>query len=257
MVNQQEKADLFQSLHVRGKPLTLCNVWDAGSAKAVAAAGARAIATGSWAVAAAHGYTDGEQLPLALVLANAGRIVRTTSLPVSVDIETGYGTNPDEVANTVRSLLSVGAVGCNIEDSFPENGRLRPIADQAERLNTARRVAAEAGVRLFINARTDIFFETPETQHSRVSVAAALERSKAYAAAGADGLFVPGLKNRELIRELCEASPLPVNIMLDDAKARAAAFASLGVARLSFGPAPYLLAMEAVGACAREMLTPS
>src|SRR5689334_11602776 len=133
MGTQQEKANLFHSLHVRGAPLVLCNVWDAGSAKAVAAAGARAIASTSWAVAAAHGCTDGEQLPLELALANAARIVQATQLPVSIDIESGYGASADGVANTVQSLLAVGAVGCNIEDSFPENGRLRPIAQQAER----------------------------------------------------------------------------------------------------------------------------
>src|SRR5262249_27925549 len=104
MGSQQEKADVFHSLHVRGRPLVLCNVWDAGSAKAVTAAGARAIATGSWAVAAAHGYGDGERLPLTLALANAARIVQNTPLPVSIDIESGYGVTANEVASTVRSL---------------------------------------------------------------------------------------------------------------------------------------------------------
>ena len=255
MDSQQEKASLFHSLHVRGTPLILYNVWDAGSAKAVTAVGARAIASTSWAVAAAHGCADGEQLPLALMLANAARIVQATPLPVSIDIESGYGASAGDVANTVYSLLDAGAVGCNIEDSFPENGRLRPVAQQVERLSAARAVATAAAVRLFLNARTDVFFEVPLNQHSRALVAAALERAQAYAAAGADGLFVPGLKNLELIRELCDSSPLPVNIMLDDTTASVAKLASMKVARLSYGPAPYLLAMHALGERAREMFS--
>jgi 2-methylisocitrate lyase-like PEP mutase family enzyme len=252
MNSQQEKASLFHSLHVPGMPVILYNVWDAGSAKTVTAAGARAIASTSWAVAAAHGCTDGEQLPLELVLANAARIVQATSLPVSIDIESGYGGSAADVANTVRSLLETGAIGCNIEDSFPGDGRVRPVAQQVERLSAARAVANAAGVRLFINARTDIFFEAPANQHSRSLIAAVLERAQAYAAAGADGLFVPGLKNFELIRELCEDSPLPVNVMLDDTTESVEKLASLRVARLSYGPAPYLLAMRALTEQARE-----
>ena len=151
MSSLQEKASLFHSMHVRGTPLLLCNVWDAGSAKAVTGAGARAIGTSSWAVAAAHGGADGERVPMDLVLGNASRIVQATTLPVSIDIESGYGASPGEVANTVRSLLDVGAVGCNIEDRLAENGRLRTVAEQVERLRAARGVVAGSGVRLFIN----------------------------------------------------------------------------------------------------------
>lgn len=255
MSSQREKASLFHSLHVRGAPLVLCNVWDAGSANAVTAAGARAIATSSWAVAAAQGYADGERLPMELALANARRIVHATPLPVSVDIESGYGASPGEVADTVRSLLEVGAVGCNIEDRLPENGPLRAIPLQAERLSAARAVAAEGGVRLFINARTDVFFETPAEQHSRALVAVALERAKAYADAGADGLFVPGLEDPELIRELCDGSPLPVNIMLDDLQTSPAVWEPTGIARLSYGPAPYLQARQTLSEQARRMFS--
>jgi 2-methylisocitrate lyase-like PEP mutase family enzyme len=255
-MDTQQKASLFHSLHVRGTPLILCNVWDAGSAKAVTAAGAHAVASTSWAVAAAHGFEDGEHLPLDLVLANASRIVKSTPLPVSIDIESGYGPGAVDVANTVRALLETGAVGCNVEDSFPESGRLRPIAEQVERLSAARAAATSVGVDLFINARTDVFFQAPPDEHSREMVAAALERAQAYASAGANGLFVPGLKNVELIRELCAGSPLPVNLMLEDTSAATVAqMASLKVARLSYGPATYLLAMRALTDSARELLS--
>jgi 2-methylisocitrate lyase-like PEP mutase family enzyme len=253
MGSQQEKADLFRSLHVRGSPLVLYNVWDAGSAKAVASAGARALASSSWAVAAAHGYADGERLPRDLAFSNAARIAQATPLPVSIDIESGYGASSTDVAGTMRSVLDAGAVGCNLEDSFPDDGRLRPIEQQVQRLRAARDSAWVAAVRLFLNARTDVFFSTPPERHSRALVAAALERARAYAAAGADGLFVPGLRDAELIRELCEASPLPVNIMLDDTTTSAAKLAALNVARLSYGPSPYLLAMQALAGHAREM----
>jgi 2-methylisocitrate lyase-like PEP mutase family enzyme len=254
MSSLQERAQLFHSLHVRGTPLVLCNVWDAGSAKAVAAAGAHAIATSSWAVAAAQGCADGEQLPMDLVLANASRIVQTTPLPVSIDIESGYGASAGEVANTVRSLLDLGAVGCNIEDRMPGNGRLLTITRQVERLRAARAVADGTDVRLFINARTDVFLETPAEQHSRALIAVALERAKAYAEAGADGLFVPGLKDPELVRELCDGSPLPVNVMLNDLQAGLSQWLAAGVARLSYGPAPYLHAMQALGEQASRTL---
>ena len=253
MESQQKKASLFHSLHTRGSPLILCNVWDAGSAKAIAGVGARALASSSWAVAAANGYADGERVPPDLAFSNAARIVQATPLPVSIDIESGYGASASDVANTVRSVLDAGAVGCNIEDSFPEDGRLRPIEQQVERLTAARGMASSAAIRLFLNARTDVFFTAPADQHSRTMVAAALERARAYAAAGADGLFAPGLKDVELIRELCEGSPLPVNIMLDDTKASVARLASLKIARLSYGPAPYLLAMQTLADRAREM----
>src|SRR5690242_15489167 len=116
---QNEKARLFHSLHVRGQPLVLFNAWDAGSARAVAEAGARAIATGSWSVAAANGFADGEKLPFALALDNLRRIVGAVALPVTIDLESGYGDAPEAVAATIAAALEAGAVGCNVEDSYP------------------------------------------------------------------------------------------------------------------------------------------
>ena len=252
MSSLQEKANLFHSLHVRGAPLVLCNVWDAGSAKAVADAGARAIATSSWAVAAAQGCGDGEQLPMEFVLSNARRIVQATGLPVSIDIESGYGRSAEGVGDMVRALLEVGVVGCNIEDRLPESGGLRPIALQVERIRAARAVAAGMGVRFFINARTDVFLETGAAHHSRTLVDVALGRGIAYAEAGADGLFVPGLSDPELVRELCERSGLPVNVMLSDPVADRGWWSSAGVARVSYGPVPYLLAMRVLAGQVRE-----
>jgi 2-methylisocitrate lyase-like PEP mutase family enzyme len=138
MTDQQTRARTFRALHTAGRPLVLFNAWDPGSARAVEAAGAVAIATGSWSVAAAFGQADGERLPLTLALDNLARIVAATDLPVSIDLESGYGEDPAGVARTVGAAVAVGAVGCNLEDSLPATGRLREIGDQVERLRAAR-----------------------------------------------------------------------------------------------------------------------
>ncbi len=240
MTNKQaEHAQTFGRLHVPGKPLVLFNVWDAGSAIAVAKAGAAAIATGSWSVAAAHGVDDGEALMLSDVIANAARIVRAVDLPVTIDFEAGYGATPDEVGNSVAALLATGAVGVNIEDRFIGRAGLQSISDQALRLSAARRAAETAGVPLFINARTDIFLNAPAAAHSPAMVDEAIARSKAYAEAGASGFFVPGLVDEGLLARVCRECPLPVNVMMIAAAPTAARCAELGVARISHGPGPY------------------
>ncbi len=248
-----EKAMRFRKLHVPGQPLVLFNIWDPGSAKAVAAAGASAIATGSWSVANACGYSDGEQVPLELVLDNLARIVRATDCPTTVDLESGYGNTPEMVASSVARSIKAGAVGCNLEDSFPENGKLREIAAQVERIRCAREAAEESGVPYFINARTDVFFQ-PGVAHDDAAVAHALLRAKAYADAGADGIFAPGLTDENLIAKLAAASPLPLNIMASDKTPPLAALAKAGVARLSYGPGPYIQMLKALTSAAKEAM---
>lgn len=244
--NQADKARAFREMHTAARPLILFNIWDAGSAKAVASAGAAALATGSWSVAAANGYADGEQVPLDLAVANLRRIVASTVLPVTFDLESGYGVNADDVGRSVAATIDAGAVGCNLEDSYPADGSLRPIAEQAARLAQARSAAQRSGVALFINARTDVFFQRSADVHDAGMVAQAIERARAYADAGADGLFVPGLADEKLIAELVAASPLPVNIMVGAATPSFDRLAAAGVARISHGPGPYLAAMKAV-----------
>lgn len=141
MSDQTRKAEQFRGLHVPGRPLTLFNIWYAGSARAVASGGAKAIATGSWPVANANGFADGELLPLRLAIDNLRRIVDATDLPVTGDLESGYGDLPEVVAETVGLAIDAKAVGCNLEDSFPANGRLRETADQAARIRRARQAA--------------------------------------------------------------------------------------------------------------------
>ncbi len=246
MTTQTEKAVLLHSLHAGNRPLVLFNIWDPGSAKAVAEAGAQALATGSWSVAAANGYADGENIPLEAVLSNLTRIVACSALPVTVDLESGYGQTAGEVGNTVRRAIEAGAAGCNLEDSYPANGSLRPLDEQVERISQARRAVDSSNIPFFINARTDVFFQKPPAAHDAQMVELALERARAYAGCGADGLFVPGLVDETLIASLVRASPLPVNIMAGAGTPSFARLAELGVARISHGPGPYFTAMQAL-----------
>ena len=251
MTDQTRKAEHFRALHIPGKPLLLFNIWDAGSAKAVAAAGAKAIATSSWSVANANGFSDGEQIPLALAIENLRRIVGATDLPVTIDLESGYGDTPGATAETIGLAIEAGAIGCNLEDSFPANGKLREAVNQCERIRSARRTADAAGIRFFINARTDVFFQRTPAQHDETVVAEAIERASAYAEAGADGIFVPGLIDINLIARLAEKSPVPLNIMVSEGTAALRVLAEHGVARVSYGPSPYLTAMNSLEERAR------
>lgn len=244
----------FQALHVPGDPLVLFNAWDPGSARAVADAGAQAIATGSWSVAAANGFDDGEHLPRALAMDNLRRIVAAVPLPVTVDLESGYGDAPGAVAATVVAALDAGAAGCNLEDSFPADGTLRDTADQVARLVAARKAADAAGIALYINARTDVFFQKPAAAHDMAMVDAALQRARAYADAGASGLFVPGVVAESLIARLAAESPLPVNIMVMPGVPDRQRLAELGIARISHGPGPYRGAMQWLTEAARAAM---
>lgn len=236
------KARAFADLHVPGRPLVLFNIWDAGSAKAVAEAGAPALATGSWSVAAAHGLPDAEALSLDLALANLARIVAAVDLPVTLDFEGGYADTPAEVAANAARAAGAGAVGFNFEDQVVGEAGLHPIATQAARIAAIRAAVPAA----FINARTDIFLQAPAAEHDAAKLDAAIARARAYADAGASGFFAPGLTDEGLIGRLCEASPLPVNIMMFPGVPPVDRLAGLGVARVSHGPGPYRLAMQAL-----------
>jgi 2-methylisocitrate lyase-like PEP mutase family enzyme len=253
MSDQILKARALRALHVRGAPLVLFNCWDAGSAKAIAAAGTQAIATASWAVAAANGYDDGEQLPKDLAIANIERIARAVALPVTVDLERGYGATPDDVADTVAQAIRAGAVGCTLEDGIAAGG-LRDPHEQALRLQAARDAADKLDVPLFINARTDGFLLAAPLDHDDALLDATLARARVYAAHGADGLFVPGLVDAALIERLVQASPLPVNLMAAAGTPPLATLRALGVARLSHGPGPYLQAMRFLENAARGVV---
>jgi 2-methylisocitrate lyase-like PEP mutase family enzyme len=254
MLSLKEKAEQFHALHVPGRPLVLFNAWDPGSAKAVAAGGAFAIATGSWSVAAANGYADGEKIPFDLVIDNLTRIASTVALPITIDLESGYGKHPESVAESVERAIRAGAIGCNLEDSFPESGELRRANDQAQRLGAARSAAASFSLPFFINARTDVFLKAAPNAHDDAVATNAITRAFAYAEAGADGFFVPGLADKRLIARLVAESPLPINIMVTDMTPSPKDLAELGVARVSHGPRPFLQMMKALEEAARTVM---
>ncbi|MFC5585131.1 isocitrate lyase/phosphoenolpyruvate mutase family protein [Nitratireductor kimnyeongensis] len=242
-MSQIDRARTFHALHVKGDPLILYNIWDAGSAAAVAEAGARSVATGSWSVAAAHGYGDGEKIPVELLAKVTRRISETVELPLSVDFEGAYATDPTDAAENVSHILDAGAVGINFEDQIVGGDGLHSLADQAKRIGAIRAMAETRGVPLFINARTDLFLKESDRNRHAALLAEAKERAKAFADAGASGFFAPALVDQALIEELCEASPLPVNIMAMKTAPDATTLGRLGVARISHGPGPYRAAM--------------
>lgn len=238
-MSQTNKAHAFKALHKAGTPLVLYNIWDAGGAKALAGAGARAIATGSWSMAAAHGFEDGQAIPLDFVLQIVERIARTVDLPVSVDFEGGYATAPADVAANVAKLIDAGAIGLNFEDRIVGGEGLHSLEAQFDRIRAIRALADEKQMPLFINARTDLFLGTDPATHPD-ALGEAREKQAAYAEAGADGFFVPGLVKAAHVEALTKAALLPINVMMLDGLGSVEDMAHSGAARISFGPGPYI-----------------
>ncbi|WP_228765961.1 isocitrate lyase/PEP mutase family protein [Sphingopyxis solisilvae] len=243
-----DKIGDFAALHVPGDPLILVNIWDAGSAKAVAAAGAKAIATGSFGVAGAQGRADGEDFPLEDVFENLARILAVTDLPVTIDMESGYGADPAAVGASVARAKDAGAAGINMEDRLPGQTALLAIPDAVARY----RAAADTGI--FVNARCDTFRGADVAQDGDALVAATLERARAYADAGAGSLFVPFLLDPKCIGAICDASPLPVNILRGKGGPTHQELAALGVARISHGHQPWAAAMAWLTGQAAQVL---
>jgi 2-methylisocitrate lyase-like PEP mutase family enzyme len=239
-MGQIEKAKEFAALHVKGQPIILYNAWDAGSAKAIVDAGAKAIATGSWSVAAAQGFKDGEQLPLAFAEQIIGRITATVEKPVTVDFEGGYSDDSTTLVSNVTRLLDLGIVGINFEDRVVKGKGLYSVDRQASRIAAIREAAERKGIPLFINARTDVFLGNGNDLDE------ALKRGKAYASAGASGFFIPGLTTPDQIRRIATEAPVPVNVMVMENVPSNDELAQLGVARVSYGPIPYIESISAL-----------
>ncbi|MGR3838184.1 MAG: isocitrate lyase/PEP mutase family protein [Cognatishimia sp.] len=243
-MTQADKAQAFAAMHQPGNPVVLYNIWDAGSAKALVDAGATAIATGSWSVADAQGFVDGEKLPLEIAMMNISRICKTVDVPVSLDFEGCYAVGPTGVARNVTQALKMGAVGINFEDQMIGGKGLHSLSDQAKRLRAAREAAGAFGVDLFINARTDLFLKESNRDWHAGLMPQVMERLDAYTVAGASGFFIPACVDPELISRVCEASTIPVNVLMMPGCPSAAELAELGVARISHGPWPYRRMLE-------------
>jgi 2-methylisocitrate lyase-like PEP mutase family enzyme len=227
-------ADL-RALHIPGDPLLLPNCWDVASARVVADAGFPVVATTSGGVAASLGYADHEAAPPAEMLAAAARIARAVEVPVTVDAEAGYGLQP---ADLVGELRRAGVAGCNLEDTDHSTGTLKDAADQASRLRAVRDAATQAGYRLVVNARIDVFLGgvlagDDTSQHSLVEEA--LRRAHAYVDAGADCVFPIALWERDALGRFVREAPGPVNVLRIPRAPAIADLAELGVARVSWG----------------------
>lgn len=242
-MSQKHKAEQFRDLHHAEAPMVLYNVWDAMGAGSLAEAGAPAVGTSSWAIAKAHGFEDGEEMPLAFAAEIVGRIAAHVDVPVTADFEAGYASDLRQLRPNTEQILRTGIVGVNFEDQIVGGDGLYRLEDQANRIQTVRHVADDLGIPLFINARTDIFMQAKPTDDLEHLVEQAVVRAKLYQRAGADGFFVPNLDNEALIATLCQEVDMPLNIMSLDPNIDIAKMAALGVRRISFGPKPILDAM--------------
>jgi 2-methylisocitrate lyase-like PEP mutase family enzyme len=239
----------FAALHAPGNPVILYNIWDVGSALAVVAAGARALATGSHPVADANGWPDGQQVPIDFALANASRIVGAVEVPLTVDFESAYSTDPDEGGANVARLAATGAVGCNFEDQVIGGEGVHPLDLQVKRIAAIRRAV---GDQFFINARTDLFLKTQTYDDALVDQV--VERGKAFADAGASGFFVPRLADPKQIERVVREVPLPLNVIAFPGAPDKNVWAEAGVARISHGPFPHRALMAKFEEMAREAI---
>jgi len=229
-----DKAILFRELHHAAEMLVLPNVWDVASAKLVEAAGFRAIATSSAGVANTLGYADGQKISRGEMLTAVERVAEATSLPVSADLEAGYGVGPASAAELARELILAGAVGLNFEDATGNPARpFKDISQQVEEIHAIRQAGKQAGVPLVINARTDIYLEAKDDPAGWF--AETVKRLLAYRDAGADCLFVPGLKNAETIGALVKEIRAPLNLLALPGMPPFDDLRRLGVKRVSFG----------------------
>lgn len=251
-ISWRDRAKLFRTLH-DGPLLVLPNAWDAATAVVVVAAGAKAVATSSAGISWSQGCRDGEQMSRDVAVEAVRRITRVVDLPVTADVEAGYGPDPADVAATVTAVLDAGAVGVNLEDSRAPGGPLFDVDAQCARIRAARDAASAAGrPELFINARTDGYLFDIGSPVGRLDDV--LRRTAAYADAGADGVFVPGLIDLTALRTLVRDTQLPVNVGAMPGGPSVAEFAAAGVRRVSVGSWLAQTAMAAVLHRARDAL---
>lgn len=243
MTDLVSKAQRLRQLHEQAPILVLVNVWDAASARTVAALrGCEAIATGSWPIAASLGVPDGEVMTRGEMLAAVARIVQAVELPVTADLESGYGDTPQDVGETMAAALGIGVVGCNLED------QQRPVEEAARRVEAARARADREGVPMVINARLDMPFD------STSDVEEAARRARAYLDAGADCVFPIRARGGDLLHRLVERVDAPLNAFGVPGGPSVGELEQLGVARVSFGPGPLGTALAALHRAGTDLL---
>ncbi len=252
MKSKQEKAEKFRSLHHAEHILVLPNAWDGPSARVFEDAGFPAIATSSAGLSVSLGYPDGEKISRDELFSAVRRIASALTVPLSADIEAGFGFTIDQLTETIRGVIDAGAVGINIEDiaDFQTKG-LMPVEKQVERIKAIRKFSHSQGIPLLINARTDAFRFGAGNEKTRVDEA--IRRATAYAEAGADCLYPMGLTDRESISTFVKAVSKPVNIMARKGAPTIPELEKIGVARVSLGPGPIYAAMGLLKRIAQEL----
>lgn len=254
MTNLTDKALRFRSLHAGDSPLVLANAWDVASARIIEEAGATAIATTSSGVAWSLGAADGDRLGRDRALDLIARIATAVGVPVTADIESGFADTPEGVAETIRGVLATGAVGVNIEDTHHGGPTpLRPAVDQSDRISAAREAADAEQVPLFVNARVDTYLRSGGDSATRLQDT--LDRAAAYLAAGADGIFVPGVTDIETVSALAKGMDAPLNVLAGYGAPSVAEFASAGAVRISVGGSIAAAAYALARRSARELFS--
>ena len=249
-MDQRTKAEVLRDLHIPGDPLLLLNAWDAASAVVIARAGARAVATSSAAAANALGYADGQHLTRDQMLGAVAAIAGAVDLPVTADMEAGYGDEPDDAAATARGVLDAGAVGLNMEDLSDGDDDLLAIERFTAKIAAVRGVGEETGTPLVLNARTDVFLAQVGDPATRLEHA--VERGRAYLAAGADCVFVPGVTEPAVITALVQCVDGPVSVLAVPGSPQLTELKAFGVARISTGSGPYRAALSLARKMAAE-----
>jgi 2-methylisocitrate lyase-like PEP mutase family enzyme len=250
--SQAELARQFLALHDRRKTLLLPNAWDVASARIFEEAGFPALGTSSAGVAFALGYPDGQRISRDEMLAVVRRIAEALQIPVTADVEAGYGAKPEDAAETAREVIAAGAVGMNLEDAIHDKpDALADLNLQIEKIRAVNEISARAGIAFVLNARTDVFLA--EIGPAETRLARAIERLNAYRDAGAQSLFVPGVKDKETIAQLVRGVHGPVNILATAGTPPLAELEKLGVARVSVGSGPMRAALGLVSRMARQL----
>lgn len=247
-----QKAEAFRKMHVEGDILLLPNVWDVASARIIESAGFPAIATSSAGIAFAQGFPDGQKIPAERMLAVIAEISKAVQVPVTADVEAGYGSKPEDAARTARRVIEAGAVGMNFEDATGDPARpLFDLEEQVERIRAIREQGKSLGVPLVVNARTDVYLLQIGEANTRYGEA--LRRLSAYRDAGADCLFVPGLMDLATIRQFVADLKCPVNILAVPSSPSVAELKGAGVRRVSLGSGPMRAAMGLLRRLATEV----
>ena len=250
---QAQKAEQFRKLHHGPSMLVLPNAWDVVSARILEECGHPAIATSSAAVAFSRGYPDGQRIPRDEMLDVVARIAGAVRVPVTADLEAGYGTTVEDMAETVKAAIEAGVIGMNLEDVTGDDASSHvELALQVEKIRAIRKTAKSLGVPFVLNARTDIYLMPIGPEATRFE--RTVERLRAYREAGADCLFAPGLYDRETIAKLVKAVPAPINILASPACPAMAELEKMGVARVSAGSGIMRAAMGLVRRIGKEML---